>query len=195
MQDMASLAKPEFETATRLDPQDAEAYNALGFSEDALGNESAAIEDYQKALRICEQKGMNFDPPWINLSAYYNRHDEPDLAIKYAQKAIEINPKSDLAFYQLAKAYRFRGQWDQAAEALRSAIAVKPSSAPYYYVLSEIYRKLGKPKESEVAIDTFRKLEHDSELLESQIREARRLSVVGVDAPKDLVPGSSERKN
>src|SRR5439155_15175751 len=115
-------------------PAYAEAYNALGFAEESLDDETVALEAYLNAIRVADQKGLKFEAPYINLSAYYNRQSNPELALRYAQKAIKLNPKSDLAYYQMAKAYRSRDQWGRAAEALQNAISIKPSSTQYYYV-------------------------------------------------------------
>ena len=56
---------------------------------------------YQKAIRVADQKGFKFEAPYINLGAYYNRLSKPDLALQFAKKAIELNSKSDLGYYQV----------------------------------------------------------------------------------------------
>ena len=66
---------------------------------------------------------------------------------------------------------------DKAAEALRKASSINPSSAQYYYVLAGVYRKLGKPKESMAALDTFQKLKRQSDLVDNQVRDAHEASV------------------
>jgi tetratricopeptide (TPR) repeat protein len=114
------------------------------------------------------------------LSAYYNRLGKPEIALPYAQKAINLDSNNDLGYYQIARAYQSRGEWDQAAEALRKAISanpVSPSSAQYYYVLSQVYRKLGKEKESLAALQHFQELKHATELIEDKILDKRRPSI------------------
>ncbi len=178
--DMFKEAKSEFATTIQLDSKYAEAYNALGFAEESLGDDTAALEAYNKALQIADQKGFKFDAPYINLSAYYNRLGKPELALQNAQKAIELDSKSDLAYYQLGRAYQSQGKWDQAAEGFRNAISanpVSPSSAQYYYVLSQVYRKLGKTKESLAALERFQELKHATELIEDKMLDNRRVSV------------------
>jgi superkiller protein 3 len=76
IQDDFHKARLEFEAAIRLDPNYMEAYNALGFAMDALGDSAKAFENYQKALQISEQRGAKFDPPYVNLSAYYGQRGE-----------------------------------------------------------------------------------------------------------------------
>ena len=178
--DMFKEAKPEFTKAIQLDSTYAEAYNALGFTEESLGDDAAALAAYNKAIQMADQKGLKYDAPYINLSAYYNRLGKPEIALPYAQKAINLDSNNDLGYYQMARAYQSRGEWDQAAEALRKAIAANPvslSSAQYYYVLSQVYRKLGKEKESLAALEHFQELKRATQLVEDKILDKRRPSI------------------
>jgi tetratricopeptide (TPR) repeat protein len=178
--DMLPEAKAEFTATIQRDSTYAEAYNALGFTEESLGDDTKALEAYKKAIQIADEKGFKFDAPYINLSAYYNRLGDPETALPYARKAIELDSKNDLGYYQMARAYQSRGQWDQAAEALRNAISanpVGPSSAQYYYVLSQVYRKLGRQKEGQEALEHFQELKHATELVEEKILNNRRAPI------------------
>jgi tetratricopeptide (TPR) repeat protein len=94
--------------------------------------------------------------------------------VEYASKALELNPKSDLAYFQIAKACRTKEGWNGVTDALEKAIATRPSSAQYHYLVGIAYRKLGKTKESEQALETFRELEKQTTELESHRRQARR---------------------
>ena len=174
IQDDFHRARQEFEAAVRLNPNYMEAYNALGFALEALGDDPGAYESYRKAVQINEQQAGRFDAPYVNLSGYYGRRGDFPKALDYARKALDLNPTSDLAYYQMAKAYRTMEDWPRTAEALEKAIAIKPSSAQYHYVLSFAYRKLGKQKESQAALAEFRKIERQTAELEKQRREARR---------------------
>jgi tetratricopeptide (TPR) repeat protein len=131
-------------------------------------------------MQIADQKGSKFDAPYVNLSAYYNRLNKPEPALQYARKAIQLDSKNDLGYYQMGRAYQSLGEWDEAAEALRNAISVNPvspSAAQYYYVLSQVYRKLGKGKESLAALEHFQELKHATELVEEKILDNRRPSI------------------
>jgi tetratricopeptide (TPR) repeat protein len=174
IQDDFHRARVEFDKAIKLDPNYMEAYNALGFAMEALGDDAAALADYQTAVRLNEERHGQFDAPYVNLSGYYNRRDNVDLAVGYANKALALNPKSDLAYFQIAKACRTREDWKGVTDALEKAIAIKPLSAQYHYVLGIAYRKLGRTKESEQALETFRELEKQTGELESRRRESRR---------------------
>jgi tetratricopeptide (TPR) repeat protein len=174
IQDDFHKARTEFEAALRLNPDYMEAYNALGFAMEALGDDPAALKSYEKAVQLSEQQGAKFEAPYVNLSGYYGRRGEFQTSLDYARKALALNPNSDLAYYQLAKTYRTQEDWPNMADALEKAIALKPTSAQYYYVLSSAYRKLGKHKESELALEQFRKIDKQTAEMEAQRRVVRR---------------------
>jgi len=173
MQDDFPKARIELEKAVRIDPNYMEAYNALGFAMEAVGEDTAALQDYQTAIRLNEERHDKYDPAYVNLSGYYNRRDKLDLALEYAHKALELNPESDLAYFQIAKTCRARGDWAGEATALEKAISIRPTSQ-YYYVLAVAYRKVGKAQESERALEAFQRLQKQTADLDGQRREARR---------------------
>ncbi len=173
-QDNFPQARQELETTIRLNPNYKEAYNALGFALDALGDDAGALASYQRAIQISEKEGTHFDPPYVNLSGYYNHRGEFDLSLAYARKALEQNPNSDSAYYQMGKTYRTLQDWPRAADALEHAVAIKPLSSQYHYVLGFVYRKLGKVKESQEQMEIFEKLEKKAADLEVMRGQARR---------------------
>lgn len=152
------LAKREFEESTRLDPSYMKAYNNLGLTMEAMGDDNAALANYQKALLLTKQLGLKSEWPYVNACAFYNRQNKPEQALPYCQKATELNPKSDQAFFETAKAHMSQKAWDQAATALESAIALNPRSGRFHYVLGTVYRKLGRSADSEKEMEVSRKL-------------------------------------
>ena len=153
------LAKREFESAIRLKPSYMKARNNLGLTMEILGNNSAALENYTVAAQLNQEQRLNSEWPYVYLSAFYNRQEKPDQALKYSEKALEKNPKSDLAYFQMAKAYRSKGEWEKTVDAAQQAIAINPKTPDFYFVLSFAMRKLGRSAESQQALDMFRKLE------------------------------------
>ena len=67
--------------AIQHDPSYFEADHALGSTEESLGDDTAALAAYKKTMQIAEQKGSKFDAPYINVSEYYNRLNQPDPAL------------------------------------------------------------------------------------------------------------------
>jgi tetratricopeptide (TPR) repeat protein len=110
----------------------------------------------------------------VSLSAYYNRAGDPDKALEYARQAIEIDPRSDAALFQRAKAQERLGRLAEAVDSLNQAIAVNPRASSHFYVLAGLYRRLGKADESRKALDSFKRLERESSDLEKMRREQRK---------------------
>lgn len=156
------LAKREFEEAIRLNPLYMKAYNNLGLTMEAMGDDKVALANYEKAFELMKRQGLKSEWPYINVCAMYNRLNRPGRALEYCQKAIELNPKSDQAFFETARARMSQKDWDGAAKALRSAIKINPRFAKFHYVLSTVYRKIGEPGESEREMAAFRKLSEQS---------------------------------
>ncbi len=157
------LAKQELEEAVRLDPKYMKAYDNLGLTMEVLGDKSAALRNYAIAIRLSDDQQVRSEWPYVNASAYFNRLEQPDKAIGYAQKAAAINPNSDPAYAQMAKAYRMKQQWKECAGAAQKAIAANPHVADYYYMLGVALRKLGDSKGSAAALRSLEKL-HNNEL-------------------------------
>ena len=150
-----------------------EAYDALGFVFESLHDDTAAVRNYEKAIQLNEARAGRFSTPYVNLSALHNKAGNADLAIQNARKAIEFNPKSDGALFQMARAYQSRNEWSNAAEAAEKAVSINPRVASYYYVLGTAYRRLGKQKESQDALAIFQKLEREAAEFEDKRRQAR----------------------
>ncbi len=174
IQDQWIDARAAFERALKIDPSYIEAYDGLGFAMEALGDDAAAIANYQKAVELNEQRKGNFAAPYVNLSALHNRTGNIDAALEYARKAVAVNAKADRGWFQLARAYERRGELEAAVDALGRALAINSRASTYYYVLGTLYRRLGKQQESRDALDMFAKLNRETNELEERRREGLR---------------------
>jgi superkiller protein 3 len=167
-------ARKQFELALRLDSSYMEAYDGLGFAMEALGDDTAAVANYKKAIELGEARQAKFSSPYVNMSALSNRTGEHAAALEYARKGLENNPRSDRALYQMAKAYEYQGNLTAAVDALIRAIAINNRASSYFYVLGTLYRRLGKPEESRKAMESFSKLDRESNELDQKRRDLLR---------------------
>jgi tetratricopeptide (TPR) repeat protein len=174
IQDNWAQARREFETAIQLDPSYMEAYDGLGFAFEALGEDTAAVANYKKAIEMNEARHAGFSSPYVNISALSNRTGDHDTALTYARRGLDANPNSDRALFQMAKAYEYQGDLKAALDALHRAIAINGRTASYFYVLSTVYRKLGNSEESRKAMETFSRLDRESNELEQKRRDFLR---------------------
>ena len=73
-------------------------------AQEALGDNAGAIASHQKAIELNQARNGKFASAHVNLSAYYNRMGDAVKALEYARQALELDPKSDRAWFQKAKA-------------------------------------------------------------------------------------------
>ena len=170
MQDNWAPGRKEFEEALRIDPSYVEALDALGLTQEALGDNAGAVASYEKAIALNQARNGKFASAHVNLSAYYNRTGDPVKGLTYARQAIELDPKSDRAWFQKAKAEDSQGHLDDAVDSLAQAITFNPRASSYYYVLSGVLRRQGKTKESKEALEVFTRLDKESNDLEKMRR-------------------------
>jgi len=152
------LAKNEFEEAIRLDPSYVKAYDNLGLALEGMGEDNAALASFQKAFALMERQGRKSEWPYFDACAMYNRRNEPERAVGYCTTAIQVNPRNDHPFFELARAYIAEEKWEPAAAALQRAIQNSPRYPRYHFVLSVVDRKMGKAAESRKEMETFQKL-------------------------------------
>ena len=106
--------------------------------------------------------------------AYHNRTGSPEKALEHAHKALELNHRSDRAWFHRARAEDSLGRPAEAVDALNQAISLNPRASSYYYVLARLYRRLGRKEESQEALATFKRLERETEELQKKRREETR---------------------
>jgi tetratricopeptide (TPR) repeat protein len=157
MRGVYPLAKKEFANALQIDPSYEKAYTNLGITMEALGNNDAALTNYTKAIRLEDAAKNKSEWPYVYMAAFYNRQNDPSGALQYAKEASQINPKSDVAHFELTKAYRGLRQFAEAIGTVHKAISINPSVPDYYYVLGLLLRDTGNRKESEEAFATYKK--------------------------------------
>jgi len=100
----------------------------------------------------------DLNPP--DASTYYSdiikMYDEAgrnENAIEAAKKVIELNPKSEMAVYNLAIMFQKLKRFEEAIAAFQQALTIKPDYDVAYYNIGSCYLNLKKYKES---IDAFR---------------------------------------
>jgi tetratricopeptide (TPR) repeat protein len=173
IQDNWEPAKKQFEAALRIDPSYLEAIDGLGFALEALGDDPGALAAYRKAAALNEERRGTFASPLVNISAYYNRTDDPAKGLEYADQALALDPRSDRAWFQKGRASERLGKLDDAVTALERAISANPRASSYYYVLAGVYRRMGRSGDSQKALDTFKRLEREASELEAQRRSGK----------------------
>jgi tetratricopeptide (TPR) repeat protein len=174
IQDNWDAARQAFDAALRIDPSYLEALDALGFALEALGDDGGAVASYEKAIAVNEARHGRFASAHVSLSAFFNRTGDPEKALDYARKALELDPNSDRAWFQKAKADEHQGRLDEAIDSVNRAISFNPRASSYYYVLAGLYRRVGKMEDSRLALETFTRLDREANELDKMRRAAAK---------------------
>jgi tetratricopeptide (TPR) repeat protein len=106
-----------------------EAYRDRGKAFFELGNYDRAIEDYNHAMELYPEHGM--DILYYRGNAYYYKR-QYELAIQDYNAALEIDPYWAGAYYMRGNAYADLGDYEQATTDMETAIAADPDLGIYY---------------------------------------------------------------
>ena len=117
-----SAALAYFQKATVENPDDADAWLAVGHCYDKLGRHQEAIESYKQAIRI-------------NPGKAYTRLERWQDAIEAYKQAIRLKPDDAEAHHMLGLVYTRLERWQDAIEAFKQVIRIKPDDAEAHFGL------------------------------------------------------------
>jgi predicted Zn-dependent protease len=116
-----------------------------GNKEQKGGNSQAALERYQKALRI----DANFYPALNNMGTLLQQQGKNAQAKEAFLKAAEINPEDGEAYINLGHALYEEGQLRSAVDQLNQGLERSPQSAVGNFFLGSAYFKLHEAERAE----------------------------------------------
>ena len=97
----------------------------------------------------------------------------PRDVIEANRKAVQVNPKDFFAYYNLARAYQYQGNFQEAALALQKAILINPTDPFGQHSLGEIFLKLNQNEEARLCF--LRALAQNPDFLPAYFSLARLL--------------------
>jgi tetratricopeptide (TPR) repeat protein len=153
-----NLAISPLQKAQTLSPKSPLPVFYLAMTQEALGDESKALELYQQA--------ENLSPDKSNLSAEilvaYGRFllslGRLQDSLEKDRRAIEMDPDSRDAHYEIAKGLEHEGDFKNAAAEGERALALPAlatSDAQIHYLLASLYRKLNQPALAKTHMEEF----------------------------------------
>jgi DNA-binding winged helix-turn-helix (wHTH) protein/tetratricopeptide (TPR) repeat protein len=142
--------------ALAIDPSSGEAYAVLGMissqkSDDASGQMSEAISDFERAIRLDPASGPAHE--WYGIALLEQGHF--DAAYAELQKAADLDPLSVATMVWLGDTARLEGRYHDAIAFAREAVDLSPEGNEAYETLGLAYEALGA---NDRAVEMFQRL-------------------------------------
>lgn len=149
-------ALEEYQKSLALDPANTELAVKVAYDLARRGSVTAGIE----ILKDTIQAAPGEPAPYLYLSQLYAKYlKKPDTALKYAQKALELDPSKfafHLAVYELLGA---TGQPKKAAAVLANAAKQEVNDPDYYVQVGEFYSQLYLQDDGTATPENLKKME------------------------------------
>lgn len=158
MQNDFNLAISPLQTAQKLSPENPLPVFYLAMTQDALGDQTKALELYQQAEDLSPQKSPQSAAILVAYGRFLLLLGRTQESIEKVRRAIEEDPESRDAHYELAKELDSEGDFkDAAAEGERALTlpALGTSDAQIHFILAKLYRKLNQPALANAHLQKF----------------------------------------
>ena len=158
MQNDFNLAISPLQTAQTLSPRNPLPVFYLAMTYEATGDTSQALDLYQKAVSLSPEKS----PQSASILVAYGRFllvmGRAEESIENDRRAIDRDPESRDAHYELAKGLEHDGDFKNAAlegELALTLPALGTSDAQIHFLLATLYRKLNEPDLAKAHLEKF----------------------------------------
>ncbi len=131
-----------FDKALERDAGDFKSLHFRAFCFQMLGRDIEARAGYEAAIRRIETGGEQFGWPYQKLAELLIPTDLP-AALRYARKAVELEPAVESNHLVLAKTHESGGNFDAAIQEYSEAARLKPNEPSIRYSLFRMYKKKG----------------------------------------------------
>lgn len=143
--------------ALELAPDYASVYDNLGLSYAGLSDATRATDNFCKAIEINARRHSKDEWPLIDYGAFLEDQDL-NKAAAILRDALQMNPASATANYELGRTMRRLGRDAEAESYLATAIKLDPSYTNAYWILSTLTRKRGARALAATYLDEFQRL-------------------------------------
>jgi len=145
--------------ALAITPDYPEVYDNLGLTYMGLREPKLAEESFAKAIEIDHRLGIKDQYPLINCAKFFFFYEAaPEKSLPLLRQALEINPLSREANYQMGRALRALHRDAEAEKYFEKTIEVDPSFPYPYYELATLLQKRGENARAAVLMDRFKVL-------------------------------------
>jgi tetratricopeptide (TPR) repeat protein len=144
--------------ALAIVPDYPEVYDSLGLTYGALQDQKRAAECYAKAIELDRKYGIKDEWPLIDYAKFLFYQESPQASFPLLSQALEINPRSPEANYQMGRVMRALHRDAEAEKYLEKTIEVDPSFPNAYYELGTLLQKRGEKARAAALLNRFKVL-------------------------------------
>jgi tetratricopeptide (TPR) repeat protein len=146
-----------------MTPKSAELSVKLGDAYQGAGRWSAAEKQYLKAIELAPQHPIAYNNlAWMTIE----RKGNPQKALEWAQRAVQLSPRSAPFHDTLGWAERANGNLPAASASIQRAIELEPRVASFHYHLGVVKSEAKQPAAARAALT--KALEIDARMPEAQ---------------------------
>jgi tetratricopeptide (TPR) repeat protein len=152
------LAISPLQTAQTLSPKNPLPLLYLAMTQEALGDETKALDLYQQAENRSSKKSPQSAEILVAHGRFLLSLGRSQESVEKDRRAIEADPGSRDAHYELAKGLDHEGDFKNAAlEGERALTLPEPgtSDAQIHFLLANLYRKLNRPDLAKTNLEEF----------------------------------------
>ena len=158
VKDNPPAAVKAFNNAVRLRPSYIQALYHRGRAFQKMDRKDKAREDFLESIALIEQTFFrDYSYPYQSMARLL-LEDSPKGALRFALKSVETQPRLKNTHILVGEIHWRLGQFKKAIEAFEDASYLDPADHRLHYWLHLLYQRLGKKKESELALVEFRRL-------------------------------------
>jgi tetratricopeptide (TPR) repeat protein len=150
--------------ALAIVPDYPEVYDSLGLTYEAMQDEKQAAESFAKAVELDRKHGIKDEWPLINYAKLLLFYDQsPRASLPLLSQALEINPRSPEANYQMGRVMRELHRNAEAEKFFEKTIESDPSFKYAYYQLGTLAQKRGDSARAAFLLNRFKVLNREAQ--------------------------------
>jgi tetratricopeptide (TPR) repeat protein len=157
IRDDCTHAEDLLQKAIQLKPDDPKIIFSRGVCQEMLGHRQDAMSSYVEAMHWVETKHEKYSWPFQEMARLLLGQD-PQQALKLAQRAVELEPELDAAHQILAKVEDALGKYPEAIAELLTVARLDPSNPSPHYSLFVLYKKTNDPEAAQAQLKQFDEL-------------------------------------
>lgn len=158
MQNDFKSALSPLQAAQRLSPKNPLPVFYLAMAQQALGDETKAQDLYQQAEDLSPHKSPQSAEILVAYGRFLLSLGKTEDGVEKDRRAIEADPKSRDAYYELAKGLDQEGDFKNAALEGERALTLPDlatSDTQIHFLLANLYRKLNQPDLAKAHLEKF----------------------------------------